>query len=271
MAYDINTALERLEKNLSEVESAKKQVEETIATSESLQQTIGRYTEILNTTNKEISTFVDEVHNYQSIRTKDFNSAIAELKTSCECITNKFTADVKTTTNTFGNKLSETIVEFSSENEKLTGQIKKLILLQDVLYKATKEVNEVEKKVDVLANYLKISQDEQDETLISIKSALEVLPTSAKSYTDAVIENVNNHAKDLQANIDEISANVSLEIQNLNSIISELAKTQTMYNNIKTDMAIQKNTLDSNLKTIKTFIIVWTIIIGLILIVLRFI
>ena len=36
MAYDINTALERLEKNLSDVESAKLQVDETIATSESL-------------------------------------------------------------------------------------------------------------------------------------------------------------------------------------------------------------------------------------------
>ena len=37
MAYDINAALERLETDLAEVESAKKQVEETIATSESLQ------------------------------------------------------------------------------------------------------------------------------------------------------------------------------------------------------------------------------------------
>ena len=42
MAYDINAALERLETNLAEVESAKKQVEETIATRESLQQIIGR-------------------------------------------------------------------------------------------------------------------------------------------------------------------------------------------------------------------------------------
>lgn len=52
MAYDINAALERLENNLAEVESAKKQVEETIATSESLQQIIGRYTNTLNAMGK---------------------------------------------------------------------------------------------------------------------------------------------------------------------------------------------------------------------------
>ena len=54
MAYDINAALERLENNLAEVESAKNQVEETIATSESLQQIIGRYTATLNSMGKDI-------------------------------------------------------------------------------------------------------------------------------------------------------------------------------------------------------------------------
>ena len=42
MAYDINAALERLETKLAEDESAKKQVETTNSTSESLQQIIGR-------------------------------------------------------------------------------------------------------------------------------------------------------------------------------------------------------------------------------------
>ena len=63
MAYDINAALERLETNLAEVESAKKQVEETIATSESLQQIIGRYSESLSSMGKDISAFIEEIQN----------------------------------------------------------------------------------------------------------------------------------------------------------------------------------------------------------------
>ena len=62
MAYDINAALERLENNLAEVESAKNQVEETIATSESLQQIIGRYTATLNSMGKDEG--VSKVQNY---------------------------------------------------------------------------------------------------------------------------------------------------------------------------------------------------------------
>ena len=67
MTYDINAALERLEKNLSDVESAKLQVEETIATSESLQQIIGKYSESLQTLNSEISLYVDAVKNFHSL------------------------------------------------------------------------------------------------------------------------------------------------------------------------------------------------------------
>ena len=76
MAYDINAALERLENNLAEVESAKKQVEKTIATSESLQQIIGRYTNTLNAMGKDISSFIEEIRNFQDINTSELSSIV---------------------------------------------------------------------------------------------------------------------------------------------------------------------------------------------------
>ena len=39
MAYDINSALERLEKNLKDIDSARQQVEKTITSSNNLQTT----------------------------------------------------------------------------------------------------------------------------------------------------------------------------------------------------------------------------------------
>ncbi len=80
MAYDINAALERLETNLAEVESAKKQVEETIATSESLQQIIGRYSESLSSMGKDISAFIEEIRNYQGNKTSELDSAVDTIK-----------------------------------------------------------------------------------------------------------------------------------------------------------------------------------------------
>lgn len=165
MAYDINAALERLETNLTEVESAKKQVEETIATSESLQQIIGRYSESLSSMGKDISAFIEEIRNYQGNKTSVLDSAVDTIKTSCDCVINKFNAEVKLAIKSFDEKLSETIVKFGSENEKLRIQVNKLNSLQEVLNKAIKEVNEVENKVDILATELKNSQDEQDKVL----------------------------------------------------------------------------------------------------------
>lgn len=158
MAYDINAALERLETNLTEVESAKKQVEETIATSESLQQIIGRYSESLSSMGKDISAFIEEIRNYQGNKTSELDSAVDTIKTSCDCVINKFNAEVKLAIKSFDEKLSETIVKFGSENEKLRIQVNKLNSLQDVLNKATKEVNEVEKKVDILATESLVSR-----------------------------------------------------------------------------------------------------------------
>ena len=260
MAYDINAALERLETNLAEVESAKKQVDETIATSESLQQIIGRYSESLSSMGKDISAFIEEIRNYQGNKTSE-----GTIKTSCDCVINKFNAEVKLAIKSFDEKLSETIVKFSSENEKLRIQVNKLNSLQDVLNKATKEVNEVEKKVDILATELKTSQDSQNITLASVKSSLEVLPSSVKSHAAAIVEEVKNHASDLRTKSEEIIEDVSKAIQKLDNQNSVLAGTKELCDGIKGDIENLKGSIDAQFELTRSAINInrWILIIGL--------
>lgn len=265
MAYDINAALERLETNLAEVESAKKQVDETIATSESLQQIIGRYSESLSSMGKDISAFIEEIRNYQGNKTSELDSAVDTIKTSCDCVINKFNAEVKLAIKSFDEKLSETIVKFSSENEKLRIQVNKLNSLQDVLNKATKEVNEVEKKVDILATELKTSQDSQNITLASVKSSLEVLPSSVKSHAAAIVEEVKNHASDLRTKSEEIIEDVSKAIQKLDNQNSVLAGTKELCDGIKGDIENLKGSIDAQFELTRSVINInrWILIIGL--------
>lgn len=265
MAYDINAALERLETNLAEVESAKKQVEETIATSESLQQIIGRYSESLSSMGKDISAFIEEIRNYQGNKTSELDSAVDTIKTSCDCVINKFNAEVKLAIKSFDEKLSETIVKFGSENEKLRIQVNKLNSLQDVLNKATKEVNEVEKKVDILATELKNSQDSQDKTLASVKSSLEALPSSVKSQAEVIVEEVKNHALDLKAKSEEIIEDVSKAIQKLDNQNSVLAGTKELCDGIKGDIENLKGSIDSQFESMRSAINInrWIAIIGI--------
>lgn len=274
MAYDINAALERLENNLVEVESAKKQVEETIATSESLQQIIGRYTDTLNAMGKDVSSFIEEIRNYQDINTSELSSVVDALKTSCECVINKFNADVNTAIKNFDEKITETIVKFGSENEKLQIQINKLNSLKDVLNGATKELNEIGKKVDTLAIGLKNCQSEQDVMLTSIKSEIDVLPSSVKSHAEAIVEEVKSNASDLKTKSEEIIGDVSKAIKKLDNQISVITETKGLCNGIKTDLKNLKGSIDSQFKTMKKAIIINRLIaiIGILtLIVLHFI
>lgn len=265
MAYDINAALERLETNLAEVESAKKQVEETIATSESLQQIIGRYSESLGSMGTDISSFIEEVRNYQGNKTSELDSAVDTIKTSCECVINKFNAEVKLAIKSFDEKIAETIVKFASENEKLRIQVNKLNSLQDVLNKATKEVNEVEKKVDILATELKTSQDSQDKTLASVKSSLEVLPSSVKSNAEEIVSEIKNRTLDLKSKSEEIIGDISKAIQKLDIQNSVLTETKGLCNGIKGDLEDLKSSIDSQFESMRSAINInrWIAIIGI--------
>ena len=267
MAYDINAALERLENNLAEVESAKKQVEKTIATSESLQQIIGRYTNTLNAMGKDISSFIEEIRNFQDINTSELSSIVDALKTFCECAINKFNADVKIAIKNYNKKFAETIVNFGSENEKLRIQVNKL-------NSATKELNEIGKKVDILAAESKNSQGKQDKMLASIKSEIEALPSSVKSHAEVIVSEVKNRTLDLKAKSEEIIGDVSKAIQTLDNQNSVLTETKGLCNGIKTDLENLKGSIDCQFESMKRAINTnrWIVIIGLLaLIVLHFI
>ena len=274
MAYDINAALERLEKNLSEVESAKKQVEETIATSESLQLIIGRYSDSLVELNKEITKFIAEVHNYQSLKTTELDTAIKMIMTSCEAVISKFNVNVKTSTDAFNAKFSETITKFGSENNKLAEQVTKLNSLHGALKDATSEIKEIERKLDEIAKNLKDSQAEQDRTLDNIKSSIDTLPANFKSQIDDVINTINVQANDLENKADEIKTSAATTIQKLDTIISVLSETKSLCNGIQSDIAELKKSMDFDLTEVRSAINVnrWILIIGLIaLIALHFI
>ena len=266
MAYDINAALERLEKNLSEVESVQKQVEETTATSESLQQVIGRYSDSLTGLNSEVSDFIAEVHNYQSLKTSEIDSAIKKIMTSCEAVISKFNTDVKASTDAFNVKFSETITKFGTENNKLSEQVAKLSSLHGALTDATSEIKEIERKLDEIAKDLKDSQAEQDRTLDNIKSSIDALPANFKSQIDEVINTINIQANELQNKADEIKTSAATAIQKLDTIISVLSETKSLCSGIKSDIAELKKSLDSGLTEVGSAINVnrWILIIGLI-------
>ena len=61
MAYDINVALERLEKNLQDISSAKQQVEDTVNASSQLQNVVNNYVASINDVLQETLRLKEEI------------------------------------------------------------------------------------------------------------------------------------------------------------------------------------------------------------------
>ncbi len=274
MAYDINAALERLERNLSEVSSAKTQVDETIATSKKMQQVIGQYSDSLSSLNDEVAAFVAEVRNFQGIESTKLESAVNDLSSSCQSIIAKFNEEVKKSTDSFNAKFMETVEKFGTENNRLTEQVTKIASVKHDLDKATNEVTEINKKVDTLANELKDSQSMQDVTLDNIKSNIEALPVPIKAHINIVEERITNKISELRNTADEVNNKAALAIQKLDKIISAISQATTIGKNIQSDIANLKESIGSEFTAIRSAINVnrWITIIGIIiLIVLHFV
>ena len=109
MAYDINLALERLEKNLQDINSAKKQVEDTINASSQLQNVVNGYVTSVNTVLQETILLKEEIGKMKNQKVTEVKEAVAAIEASCTAIISTFKEDT-----------SSILADLSSENDRLT-------------------------------------------------------------------------------------------------------------------------------------------------------
>ena len=76
MAYDINVALERLEKNLQNLQSAKEQVESTVSASAELQKIVSGYVASVKSVLEETILLKEEVATMKSQKIVEIKEAV---------------------------------------------------------------------------------------------------------------------------------------------------------------------------------------------------
>lgn len=96
MAYDINATLERLEQNLKQLDSARKQVETTVQASEELQNAVAGYVASINSIVKEIKEWEKQLAGAQVGISKELQISVDKMTSACESIISKFTSSVAT-------------------------------------------------------------------------------------------------------------------------------------------------------------------------------
>src|SRR5574344_1903614 len=107
MPYDINTSLERLEQSLKDIESAKKQVEKTVKTSNELQGVVAGYVSSLDSLLTNVKDWVKEISSFQGSNNTRIEKSIVNIQKSCDNVIEEFTKSTDKVSNKKKKKTEE--------------------------------------------------------------------------------------------------------------------------------------------------------------------
>lgn len=261
MAHDINAALERLEKNLTDLDSARLQVLNAVNANNELLKMVTLYVSSVRNLATRLQEWSDSLNTRESILGKEIESAISNIDTSCSAIIETFTSAVNESSSDFKDKTEVQITAFTAQNTKFAEKVNELNTLRDQIKTATDEINKVKTNLEDISKELKESQDEQDAELAEIKTMLNALPstiqngissistaistsesvlTAALTLIDGKVNSINGKADTLATNI----ANWASLCQSINSSVSSSANNLTSAMNETKSEIIKASTLN---------------------------
>ena len=231
MPYDINAALERLEKNLQNLDSAREQVENTVNASNNLKQIVIDYIESITELRSDIQEWEEQLKQSQDGLFTRAQDTFAVLKTSCDTIS----AEFKSSTNNTLNKFSEQTIIF-------TERVDKLITLCEVFKSSISEINTIKDTLIELATAFNKSKENQDQTLSNIIGRITELPVTVKGYTDWIARQMDERHREFCQKIDDSITKTEIIIQKLDSLTKTCDNIQKICSDIKISIDDVKNT-----------------------------
>ena len=140
---DINSTLERLEKNLEDLDSARQQVEKTIKASTDLQKLVSSYILSVKELCISLKALDTELGSMGKALSEGAQTALLNLEKSCKQVIKDFDDKTKKAIEDFKGKTAEELGKFSGENTKLSESISTL----HQLYKSFKESTDIVRSI----------------------------------------------------------------------------------------------------------------------------
>ena len=260
MAYDINNALERLEENLKNLDSARKQVETTVKASNELLDVVSKYVSSVKELCGRLKVWEDDMRTRGTELGSEVEQAILSINSSCTEIITSFSSKVDGATSAFESGTKGTLDKFVEQNDKLSERVKELNSFKSVIENATKQIDAVKESLEQISKDLKQSQEGQDIMLEDIKQIVSGLPDTIQNGLGSVLQAIS----DLRKTLGDILGQMNGKIDTINGKTDVLAANITATKNDLTTMV--KDTKDEIIQSSKSNRIV--LIVGIIIIVL---
>lgn len=258
MAYDINSALERLENNLKDVDSARLQVEKTIASSNNLQSTISSFVKSLNSLHENVENLIADLERFQTLKKSDLEASVDNFMSSCESAINSFNNGIELSSSAFKAKMDENLSSLQGESMKLATQVKDLMSLKEILNSSTNITKGLERKLDTVSKDINQSLKKQDVALSSIKSIAE----NTKEKIGTIVSM-------LEFNFANLNSDAKYIKESVNTIISKQTELKTACSKIESELVSTKesteailNNLNKDIKMNRLLIIIGVLILA---------
>lgn len=198
MAYDINAALERLEKNLKDVHSAKEDVKKTVETAAKLGEIVSSYSAAFESLNKEAANLVAELKQFQEQKKVDEKNLIKGVSDSCTDSIKQFETKCSALCKSFEHEISTPVHDLIDANTKLCEKADDLSSIKNALLETTQaisqKVEEIQASVEKISKNLESSQKEQDKVLISINKTVSKLVDTVQKRLDTISNQLEERA-----------------------------------------------------------------------------
>ena len=240
MAHDINTALERLEKNLSELDSARSQVLQSVNASNDLLKMVTQYVTAVKNLAANLEVWESSLRGRESDLHAEFGSAITSIKQTCTDIISAFKVDVNKASSDFKKDTDKTLEKFTEQNDKLAERVSELVALREQIKKATAEIESVKSALNEILKELKDSQDEQDATLEDLKTKVSGLNEKVENSKGTVLQAVTDSKQSLSAILNQTNEKIDGVSGKTDALASNVGTLTTICQNI--DTLVQSST-----------------------------
>ncbi len=247
MPYDINAALERLEKNLQDLDSARNQVEKTVKASTELQSVVSEYVSSVKNLCVGLQAWEANLRAKGDSLSHEYESAIARVNSSCTDIVNSFGTVVEQTSTDFKSKTGSIVEKFTEQNRILTERVQDLNALKDDIKKATSEILVVKESLSQISKDLKESQESQDAVLEDIMQKVSGFNDTVQNAVNNISQEISHAKQDLSDTQNQTNSKIDSVAAKADTLATNIANLTTLCQNID-------NSISSSIKDLNTSI-----------------
>lgn len=215
MNNNLYQTIEELKNTLENIDSARKQVSDTVAAYSATQSGIQDYVDKLCGIESALKQLVALLQNNKVIIEQQASSAIANLQTTCTEITAKISEEQEATALSFSERLNSKIQEIDRQVSTFDNSVKRAESLAKNIKEISDNVANVVQTVKVIRQELSFSQNEQDVVLGRIDGNVSSLMSSCSESAKVLNDEINSKAKILRNDLGQLKDSNENIIQKL--------------------------------------------------------